>query len=92
MGVPILPGGCPNPSAAETDQAEIIRLLAKRGADLDTQDRKGRTPLHRATYEGRVSVAEALLEVGADRIVLNKSGKNAFEIARKDAKYLKARA
>ena len=78
--------------AAEADQAEIIRLLAKHGADLDTQDRKGRTPLHRATYEGQVAAAEALLEVGADPAVLNKRGKNAFEIARKDAKYFKDRA
>ena len=78
--------------AAEANQAEVIRLLARHGADLDTQDRKGRTPLHRATYEGQVAAAEALLEVGADPTVLNKRGKNAFEIARKDAKYFKDRA
>ena len=78
--------------AAEADQAGIIRLLARHSADLDTQDRKGRTPLHRATYEGQVAAAEALLEVGADPTVLNKRGKNAFEIARKDAKYFKDRA
>ncbi|MCY3841673.1 MAG: ankyrin repeat domain-containing protein [Gammaproteobacteria bacterium] len=78
--------------AAEADQAEIIRLLARHGADVDTQDRKGRTPLHRATYEGQVAAAEALLVVGADPAVLNKRGKNAFEIARKDAKYFKDRA
>lgn len=78
--------------AAEADQAEIIRLLARHGANLNTQDRKGRTPLHRATYEGQVAAAEALLEVGADPMVVNKGGKNAFEIARKDAKYFKDRA
>ena len=78
--------------AAEADQAEVIRQLARHGADLNTQDRKGRTPLHRATYEGQVAAAEALLEVGADPTVLNKRGKNAFEIARKDAKYFKDRA
>jgi len=77
--------------AAEADQAESIRLLVKHAANLDIQDRKGRTPLHRATYEGRVSAAEALLEVGADPMVLNNSGKNAFEVARKDAKYFKDR-
>ena len=56
-------------------QADVIRLLAKYGADLDAQDKKGRTPLHRATYEGRVAAAEALLEAGADPFVTNKSGK-----------------
>ena len=75
--------------AAEANQAEIIRLFARHGADLNTQDRKGRTPLHRATYEGQVAAAEALLEAGTDPTVVNKSGKNAFEIARKDARHLK---
>ena len=77
--------------AAETNQADMIRLLARHGADLNTKDRKERTPLHRATYEGCVEAAETLLEVGADPTVLNKSGKTAFEIARKDAKYFKTR-
>ena len=78
--------------AAESDRADMIRLLARHAADLNTQDRKGRTPLHRATYEGCVDAAEALLEVGANPMVLNKSGKTAFQIARKNAKYFKQRA
>ena len=78
--------------AAEADQSDMIRLLARHRADLNTQDKKGRTPLHRATYEGRVEAAEALLKAGADPTVLNKRGKTAFEIARKDAKYFKTRA
>ena len=78
--------------AAESDRADMIRLLARHDADLNTQDRKGRTPLHRATYEGCVDAAEALLEVGAAPTFLNKSGKTAFQIARKDAKYFKTRA
>lgn len=76
--------------AAEQDQAAVIRVLAEHGADFDTQDKKGRTPLHRATYEGKVAAAEALLAVGADAQIRNKRGKTAFEIARKDAKYLKS--
>ena len=61
------------------------------GADLDTQDRKGRTPLHRATYEGHAEAAEALLAAGADTTILNRTGKTAFEIARKGASYFKKR-
>ncbi len=81
--------------AAEADgdgQGAIVALLAKYGADLNAQDRKGRTPLHRATYEGRVEAAEALLQAGADPSLRNKAGKTAFQIARKDAKYFKQRA
>ena len=70
----------------------MIRLLARHGADLNTQDRKGRTPLHRATYEGCVAAAEALLEAGADPTVLNRNGRTAFEIARKEAKHFRKRA
>lgn len=73
-------------------QEETIRLLAKYGADLNVQDAKGRTPLHRATYEGRVAAAEALLALGADARITNKRGKTAFAIARKEAKHFKARA
>ena len=42
-------------------------------------------------YHGQVAAAEALLEVGADPMVQNKKGKNAFEVARKDAKSFRLR-
>ena len=69
-----------------------MKLLARAGADLDTQDPKGRTPLHRATYEGHANAAEVLLAEGADTTKLNNSGKTALEIARLGAAYLKKRA
>ena len=78
--------------AAEQDCADVIRMLSEQGADLDTTDAKGRTPLHRATYEGRAAAAEALIQAGADTALRNRRGKTAFELARKDALYLKARA
>ncbi len=79
--------------AAEHDRADAIEALAKHGADLNTRDRKGRTPLHRAAYEGKAAAAaEALLAAGADAKATNKNGKTAFDVARMDAKYLKARA
>jgi len=77
--------------AAERGRVDAVKLLVDGGADLDTQDRKGRTPLHRATYEGHGETAEALLAAGADGTMLNKNGKNAFEIARLGASYLRKR-
>ena len=77
-------------AAEDARQADVIRLLAEHGAELNAQDKKGRTPLHRATYEGQVDAVEALLAAGADPSIPNKSGKNAFAIARKAAKHYKA--
>lgn len=61
--------------AAERDQAEIIRLLIKHGAELEARE-KGRnsrlggldkmTPLHAAIKENKVGAARALLNAGAD--------------------------
>ncbi len=78
--------------AAEADEAAVVRLLVRRGANMDKQDRKGRTPLHRATYDGCVASAEALLELGANARIVNHNGKNALEVARKEAKFLRSLA
>ncbi len=78
--------------AAECGRTEAVKRLAAAGADLNVQDRKGRTPLHRATYEGHAETAEALLAAGVDWTVPNRNGKNAFEIARQGASYLKKRS
>ena len=75
--------------AAEKAAVESIWLRSEYGADLDAQDGKGRTALHRATYEGRVDAAEALIVLDADTTIEMKSGKNPLEVARLDCKYLK---
>lgn len=47
------------------DDIEIIRLLAKAGADMDFQDRSGSTALHYAALYGKVGFIKVLLENGA---------------------------
>ena len=54
--------------ASRADSLACVKLLLKRGADV-----------------------EALLDAGADRTMLNKNGKTAFEIARLGASYFKKR-
>ena len=68
---------------------EVIRLLGDHGADINAQDRKGRTALHIATYDSKRALAEGLLALGPDTTVQNKSGKTAFEVARVHCAYLR---
>ena len=67
---------------------ELIRLFLEHGADIDVQDKKGRTKLHFMTSGGDGEFAEELMARGADVTLRNKSGKTAFEVARRGAVYL----
>ncbi|MBO0863177.1 MAG: ankyrin repeat domain-containing protein [Chloracidobacterium sp.] len=56
--------------AAETDQAEIARLLLDAGADIEAKTSWGATPLEWAATMGSVHVAELLLSRGAGGFTL----------------------
>jgi len=45
---------------------ERVKELLEKGADPNTQDEKGRTPLYWAASEGHVDVVRLLLERGVD--------------------------
>ena len=70
-------------------RAEMLWLLAGAGADLNAQDRKGRTSLHQAMYGGNLKEAEVLIVLGADVRIPNRRGKTPLEVARKDCLFLK---
>lgn len=53
-------------SCVPSQHTEIARVLPEHGADPNSQDLSGRTPLHRASIEGRLGVASVLLEHGVD--------------------------
>ncbi len=46
---------------------DMVRLLLERGADPNSQDSEGRTPLIQAALWGRLQSVEALLHHGADK-------------------------
>ena len=46
--------------------AEVVRVLAFRGADLDARNDRGQTPLAGAVFKGEDAVVEVLLAAGAD--------------------------
>lgn len=58
---------------------EITKLLLKKKADVNVQERNGWTPLHCAANEGKLKICELLLNIdGIDVGSLNKDGTSAL--------------
>ena len=53
-------------AAAAQGSADDIRRLAEMGADPNTRDSNGRTPLHVAAFRGHGAAAQALITAGAE--------------------------
>ena len=67
------------PWAADDGHQEVIEIavaefLLKKGAQVDTTEKNGCTPLHLAAQQGHTAVAESLLKKGAKVDAVNKSG------------------
>ena len=52
--------------AAHTGNIEAVKKHLASGADLNTKDSEGGTPLHHAAWNGHKEVAELLIAEGAD--------------------------
>lgn len=52
--------------AAENGDAARVRSLLEQGANRESRDRSGRTPLLLATHRNQVDAARVLIEAGAD--------------------------
>jgi ankyrin repeat protein len=59
-----------------------VKLLLEHGADPNTQDEYGDTPLHWAAFGDNVEVVKLLLEYGADPTVKDKDGRTPLDLAR----------
>ena len=60
---------------------EAIKELVSHGADINTQNKKGKTPLHRATKLDNYSITKVLLELGSDPNIKDENGNTALEMA-----------
>jgi hypothetical protein len=61
--------------AAMIGDADRVRKLLRKGANVNARDYIGCTPLHRAAFWGHAKVAELLLERGADVNARNEGGR-----------------
>ncbi|MAF12603.1 hypothetical protein CMK11_19315 [Candidatus Poribacteria bacterium] len=68
---------------------DLVHLLLDHGADINAQDKKGRTKLHHATSLNSRDMAEDLMALGADVTLRNAKGKTAFEVAGRYCAYLR---
>ena len=59
---------------------EIIKMLIKSGSSLNVKDKNGITPLHYAAWGSSEKII-LLLNAGADKNAITKSGKTAFDLA-----------
>jgi ankyrin repeat protein len=57
--------------AVHSDSPELIKSLHQNGAKLDVRGRQGMTPLHRAAVEGCLNSIKTLIELGANKTLLD---------------------
>ena len=67
--------------AAIQGQTEAVRLLLAKGANINSLEAKGSTPLMFAIHGKHVETAYALLDAGADTRVINEGGRTAEDLA-----------
>lgn len=63
--------------AAEKGFQTLVRLLLDNGANIEGQDKRGRTALHLAAMNGHYEIMKLLLERRANPTVVNKFGRTA---------------
>jgi ankyrin repeat protein len=66
---------------SEENGVSVVRLLLRRGVDVNAQDKDAWTSLHWAAFKGRVEVAQVLLDHGANAKLETEKGETALNLA-----------
>lgn len=69
-------------AAVSMRSPKMVRLLIDYGADINTIDSDGDTPLHRAASQGSLEIVKSLLDAGADVGAKNDMGLKAASVAK----------
>jgi len=72
--------------AVKDGNLDHVKILIAKGADLNTTDDKGGTPLHWAAYYGRKEIAEFLIMHGANLYKKDRNGLTPIDVARLNRK------
>lgn len=65
--------------AAAHGNLDLIVALLELGTDIETEDRRGRTPLQIAVWQGHYTASVYLLDQGANVLATDKHGNNALK-------------
>ena len=67
--------------AVSESRPDLVELLVRAGAKLETRASNGRTALHRAAHHGCIECTRLLLEKGADASAVDNDGKTPIDLA-----------
>lgn len=71
-------------SVAAIGHAEVIPILVRHGADVNSLSPKSDTPLHSAAFFGRAECVSNFIELGADANAVNTDGNTPLDVAQFD--------
>ncbi|KAI3455148.1 hypothetical protein Pfo_011811 [Paulownia fortunei] len=71
--------------ACQTADIGMVELLLQHGANINTCDSRGHTPLHHSIMRGRIGIAKLLLIRGANAEAVDKEGRTPFQLLAESA-------